>query len=65
MPEVLLRLTVRDLTAADLPACAWAGGSLHVAAMARELERAGRGEVNISPSARPPACRWRSAGSTM
>jgi ribosomal protein S18 acetylase RimI-like enzyme len=45
MPEVLLRLTVRDLTAADLPACAWSGGSLHVAAIAGELERAGCGEA--------------------
>jgi ribosomal protein S18 acetylase RimI-like enzyme len=46
MPEVVLPLTVRDLTVADLPSCAWAGGPLHLAAIAGALDRAGRGEVD-------------------
>ena len=45
MPEIVLPLTVRDLTAADLPACRWSGGRSHLAAMAGELGRAARGEV--------------------
>jgi hypothetical protein len=36
---------MRDLTVAELPVCAWSDGSLHVAAMAGELERARRGEA--------------------
>ena len=46
MPEVVLRLTVRDLTAADLPSCAWSGGATHLASVARALDRAARGEVD-------------------
>ena len=46
-PElVVLPLTVRDLAAADLPACAWSGGPLHIAAIAEALDRAARGEVD-------------------
>lgn len=45
MPEVVLPLTVRDLTDADLPSCAWSGGRTHLAAIAKALDRAGRGEV--------------------
>jgi ribosomal protein S18 acetylase RimI-like enzyme len=41
MPEVVLPLTVRDLSVADLPACAWAGSGV-----ATSLERAGIGEVD-------------------
>jgi GNAT superfamily N-acetyltransferase len=41
MPEVVLPLTVRDLTVADLPACAWAGSGV-----ATSLERARLGEVD-------------------
>jgi GNAT superfamily N-acetyltransferase len=44
--EVVVPLTVRDLTAADLPACAWAGSASHVRSIASALERAGRGEVD-------------------
>jgi ribosomal protein S18 acetylase RimI-like enzyme len=45
MPEVVLPLTVRDLTDADLPSCAWSGGSAHLVAIAEALDRAGRGVV--------------------
>jgi len=45
MLEVVLPLTVRDLTAADLPSCAWSGGPMHMAAIAGALDRARRGEV--------------------
>jgi ribosomal protein S18 acetylase RimI-like enzyme len=47
VPEVVLRLTVRDLTAADLPACAWSGGSSQVRSLAVQLDRAARGEVDF------------------
>jgi ribosomal protein S18 acetylase RimI-like enzyme len=46
MPDVVLRLTVRDLTAADLPACRWSGGRSHLASIAGELDRAARGEAD-------------------
>jgi ribosomal protein S18 acetylase RimI-like enzyme len=46
MPDVVLRLTVRDLTAADLPACRWSGGRSHLVSIAGELGRAARGEVD-------------------
>jgi ribosomal protein S18 acetylase RimI-like enzyme len=45
MPEVVVPLTVRDLTAEDLPACAWSGSPLHLKTVASALERARRGEV--------------------
>jgi ribosomal protein S18 acetylase RimI-like enzyme len=45
MPEIVLSLTVRDLTAADLPACRWSGGRSHLTSIAAELDRAGRGEA--------------------
>lgn len=44
--EIVLPLTIRDLTYADLPACAWSGGATHLASVARALDRAARGEVN-------------------
>ena len=54
MPEVVLPLTVRDLTVADLPACAWAGSGV-----ATSLERARLGEVDYlavcAPSGQPVA----------
>jgi ribosomal protein S18 acetylase RimI-like enzyme len=46
MAEVVLPLTVRDLTAADLPACVWSGSATHLAGVTRALERAGCGEVD-------------------
>ena len=45
MPEVVLPLTVRDLTAADLSACRWSGGRSHLASIAGALDRAARGEA--------------------
>jgi ribosomal protein S18 acetylase RimI-like enzyme len=53
MAEVVLPLTVRDLTAADLPSCAWSGGSTHLAAIAGALDRAGRGEVEFLAACPP------------
>ena len=46
MTEVVIPLTVRDLTAEDLPSCAWSGGATHLANVAKALERARRGEVD-------------------
>jgi ribosomal protein S18 acetylase RimI-like enzyme len=45
MTEVVLPLTIRDLTRGDLPSCRWSGSALHVAGLARELDRAEAGEV--------------------
>lgn len=53
MPEVLLPLAVRDLTAADLPSCAWSGGPTHIAAIAKALDRAERGEVDYLAACPP------------
>lgn len=44
--EVVIPLTIRDLTAEDLPSCAWSGGATHLASVAKALERARRGEVD-------------------
>jgi ribosomal protein S18 acetylase RimI-like enzyme len=44
--EVLIPLTVRDLTVADLPSCAWSGSATHLTSIAKALERARRGEVD-------------------
>ncbi|MEV0010879.1 GNAT family N-acetyltransferase [Streptomyces sp. NPDC047973] len=46
MTEVVLSLSVRDLTHADLETCGWAGSDHHLAGLAVQLERAGRGEVD-------------------
>ena len=46
MDEVVVPLTVRDLTAEDLPACAWSGPATHLASVAEALERARLGEVD-------------------
>jgi ribosomal protein S18 acetylase RimI-like enzyme len=46
MAEVVLHLTVRDLTREDLPSCAWSGSALHVAQLVQVLERAEHGEVD-------------------
>jgi ribosomal protein S18 acetylase RimI-like enzyme len=52
--EVVVPLTVRDLTPADLPACGWSGGTAtHLASIARELERARRGEVEYLAACPP------------
>ena len=44
--EVVIPLTVRDLTVEDLPSCAWSGSATHLTSIARALERARRGEVD-------------------
>jgi ribosomal protein S18 acetylase RimI-like enzyme len=44
--EVVIALTIRDLTIEDLPSCAWSGAAIHLASIARALERARRGEVD-------------------
>jgi ribosomal protein S18 acetylase RimI-like enzyme len=46
MPEVVVPLTIRDLTAEDLPSCAWLGSAPYLASVARALERARRGEAD-------------------
>lgn len=45
MAEVVLPLTIRDLTYQDLPSCAWSGSATHLASVARALDRVGRGEA--------------------
>lgn len=44
MAEVVLPLTVRDLTRDDLPSCAWTG--ISKSSLAAALDRTGRGEVD-------------------
>ncbi|MGW3656317.1 GNAT family N-acetyltransferase [Streptomyces sp. NPDC005151] len=44
--EVVVPVLVRDLAAADLPACSWSGSATHLGQVARELERAAAGEVD-------------------
>jgi ribosomal protein S18 acetylase RimI-like enzyme len=46
MTAVVLDLTVRDLADADLAACGFAGSELHLTQVAKELDRARRGEVD-------------------
>lgn len=53
MPDVVMRLTIRDLTRDDLPACAWSGPATHLATVARALERAERGEVEYLAACPP------------
>jgi ribosomal protein S18 acetylase RimI-like enzyme len=44
--EVVIQLTVRNLTREDLPFCGWSGSALHVAQLGQVLDRAERGEVD-------------------
>ncbi|MFF8592993.1 GNAT family N-acetyltransferase [Streptomyces sp. NPDC015220] len=46
MIDVVLRLSARDLVHADLVSCGWAGSELHLAGVARQLDRARLGEVD-------------------
>ncbi len=59
MPEVLVPLTVRDLTREDLQSCAWWVSPRDVAQLGKTLERARRGEVDylavFPPSGLPVA----------
>jgi len=43
---VVIPLTIRDLTIEDLPSCAWSGSAIHLASIAKALERARHGEVD-------------------
>ena len=45
MVDVVVPVSVRDLTRRDLPSCAWSGSAVHLASVARALERARSGEV--------------------
>ena len=64
MTQVVIPMTIRDLTPEDLPSCAWSGPATHLASIARALERARGGVVDYLAVCRRPACRSRSAGST-
>ncbi|MFF5282138.1 GNAT family N-acetyltransferase [Streptomyces sp. NPDC012756] len=46
MTEIRLRLSVRDLAEADLPACGWAGSPKHVRELVHQIRRAEAGEVD-------------------
>jgi ribosomal protein S18 acetylase RimI-like enzyme len=46
MAEVVVPLTVRDLTEADLPACGWYGTATGLRFVAEAIQRARRGEVD-------------------
>jgi ribosomal protein S18 acetylase RimI-like enzyme len=53
MTDIVIPLTIRDLTPEDLPSCGWSGSKLHLASVARELERARRGEVDYLAACPP------------
>ena len=46
MPEVVVPLTIRDLTAEDLPSCPWLAPAAYLASVAQGLECARRGEAD-------------------
>jgi ribosomal protein S18 acetylase RimI-like enzyme len=51
MAEVVLPLTIRDLTRDDVPRCAWTG--ISAPSIMRTLDRAGRGEVDYLVACAP------------
>lgn len=53
MAQIVLSLTIRDLTREDLPACRWAGSATHLAAIAAALERTDSGEVDYLTACLP------------
>ena len=53
MTEVVIPLTIRDLTPEDLPSCTWSGSALHLASVAKALERARRGEIDYLAACPP------------
>jgi ribosomal protein S18 acetylase RimI-like enzyme len=53
MPDVVVPLTVRDLTTEDLPSCAWAGSPPHRETMAAALDRVSRGEIEYLAACPP------------
>jgi ribosomal protein S18 acetylase RimI-like enzyme len=46
MTQVVIPMTIRDLTPEDLPSCAWSGPATHLASIARALECAHGGVVD-------------------
>ncbi|MFF3087110.1 GNAT family N-acetyltransferase [Streptomyces nojiriensis] len=46
MTHVVVELSVRDFRHADLESCGWSGSALHLAGVARQLERARTGAVD-------------------
>ncbi|HSZ43570.1 MAG TPA: GNAT family N-acetyltransferase [Trebonia sp.] len=53
MAEIVIPLVIRDLTPEDLSSCAWSGSALHLTSVARQLERARRGEVDYLAACPP------------
>jgi ribosomal protein S18 acetylase RimI-like enzyme len=53
VPEITMRLEVRDLGPGDLESCGWAGTATHLAAIARALERARLGEAEYLAACPP------------
>jgi ribosomal protein S18 acetylase RimI-like enzyme len=53
MPEIVIRLAVRDLEPGDLPSCAWSGTGTHLTAIAQALERTLLGEVEYLAACPP------------
>src|SRR6266702_4247633 len=53
MAEIVVTLTVRDLTRDDLPSCTWSGSATHLAHVAQALDRAERGEVDYLAACPP------------
>jgi ribosomal protein S18 acetylase RimI-like enzyme len=51
--EVLIPLTIRDLTQEDLPACSWFGSPRDLARLGQVLERVRRGEVDYLAACPP------------
>lgn len=46
MPGVVVELSARDLTTDDLATCDWSGSPVHLASVAKQLDRARLGEVD-------------------
>ena len=53
LPEVVVPLTIRDLTAEDLPSCAWLGSRSYLASIASTLERSSRTEAEYLAACPP------------
>lgn len=53
VPEIVMPLTIRDLTPEDLPSCAWSGSGTHLASIGQALERAKLGEVEYLAACPP------------
>ena len=53
VPEIVMQLTIRDLTPEDLPSCGWSGSGTHLASISQALERARLGEVEYLAACPP------------